>query len=366
MRRRIAINGFGRIGRLVFRSIWQRHRDELEIVAVNDPGGAQTDTLLLEFDSTYGRFPARVRSGPGYMNVDGEPIAVLRDREWTALPWADLGVETVLECTGRGTQRQQALKHLSAGARQVIISAPGKDDDITLVMGVNESDYHPGRHRIISNGSCTTNCLGPVALVLKETFGITWGLMTTVHSYTGSQALHDHAGADARESRAATQNIIPTSSGAAETLPKIIPSLGGLFGGMAFRVPTPTVSAVDFVCETRHPATVESVTGAFRAAASGKLAGILDVCDRPLVSSDFRGDDHSAIVDALSTVVLDGRIVKVIAWYDNEWGYACRLGDLAAYVARRDAEAAMPTVRNGNVATRTVSDRRIEEVVRAR
>jgi glyceraldehyde 3-phosphate dehydrogenase len=339
MRRRIAINGFGRIGRLTFRSIVERHPEDLEIVAINDPSGIHTDTLLLEFDSNYGRFKGDVVSHSDHLHVNGAVVRVYRDREWGRLPWSELGIHTVLECSGHGVTRETARLHLDAGAQQVIISAPAKGDDITIVLGVNETEYQPGAHTIISNGSCTTNCLAPVAKVLEEAFGLKWGLLSTVHSYTNSQHVQDRNAKDARESRASAINIIPTTTGAARTLPRIMPALAGSFDGMAFRVPTPTVSVIDFVCETEEPVTAETVNAAFRDAAGGTLRGILAYCERPLVSMDFKGDAHSAIVDALCTIVVDGRIVKVVAWYDNEWGYSCRLGDLAAYVAERDALA---------------------------
>src|SRR5579884_184819 len=338
MPRRIAINGFGRIGRLTFRSILERHPDELEIVAINDPAGSHTDALLLQYDSIYGRFKGQVVSEPGRFVVDGKPIRVFRERDWHKLPWGELAVHTVLDCSGQGVTAVAASIHLEQGAQQVLISAPAKGDDVTLVLGVNEDDYRPGQHKIISNGSCTTNCLTPVAKVLHSEFGLKWGLLTTVHSYTNSQHVQDRGTRDPREARAAALNIIPTTTGAAKTLPKILPALAGNFDGMAFRVPTPTVSAIDFVCETVQPVTVEMVNAAFARAARGPLNDILDICDQPLVSMDFKGDSHSAIVDSLSTIVLDNRIVKVVAWYDNEWGYSCRLSDLAAYIAKRDAE----------------------------
>jgi glyceraldehyde 3-phosphate dehydrogenase len=350
MRRRIAINGFGRIGRLTFRSILERHPDELEIVAVNDPAGVHTDALLLEFDSNYGRFKGSVVSHPGHLHVNDHYVHVFRDRDWHNLPWGQLGVHTVIECSGQGVTRQTAQTHLDNGARQVIISAPSKGDDITIVLGVNEAEYRPGDHTIISNGSCTTNCLTPVAYVLQEEFGLKWGLLSTVHSYTNSQYVQDRGAKDARESRASALNIIPTTTGAAKTLPRILPALAGSFDGMAYRVPTPTVSVIDFVCETEKPVTVETVNLAFREAATGRLRGILDYCDRPLVSMDFKGDDHSAIVDGLCTMVVDNRIVKVVAWYDNEWGYSCRLGDIAVYVAQRDRAAGLPESTSVDVA----------------
>ena len=341
MRRRIAINGFGRIGRLAFRSILERHVDQLEIVAINDPAGAHTDALLLKYDSNYGRFPGEIVSHPGHFHVNGQFVHVYRERDWHNLHWGELGVHTVLECSGRGVTRSAAQTHLGQGARQVIISAPSKGDDITLVLGVNEEEYRPGEHTIVSNASCTTNCLAPVALVLTHSFGLKWGMLSTVHSYTNSQHIHDRGTPDPRESRAGALNIIPTTTGAARTLARVIPSLAGSFDGIAFRVPTPTVSVIDFVCETQQPVTVSAVNQAFHDAADGPMRGILEYCDQPLVSMDFKGDSHSAIVDSLCTLVIDGRIVKVVAWYDNEWGYACRLGDLAAYIASRDAEAGM-------------------------
>jgi glyceraldehyde 3-phosphate dehydrogenase len=345
MRRRIAINGFGRIGRLTFRSIFERHLDTLDVVAINDPAGAHTDSLLLEYDSNYGHFKGEVVSHDGHLHVNNRHVQVFRDRDWPKLPWGELGVHTVLECSGRGFTRETAAQHLAAGAKQVIISAPAKGDDVAIVLGVNEEEYRPGEHTIISNGSCTTNCLTVVAKVLKDAFGLKWGLLSTVHSYTNSQYVQDRGARDARESRASAINIIPTTTGAAKTLPRIMPELAGAFDGMAFRVPTPTVSVIDFVCETEKPVSVETVNAAFLDAARGPLQGILDYCDRPLVSMDFKGDPHSAILDALCTIVINKRVVKVVAWYDNEWGYSCRLGDLAAYVARRDADAGIKPAR---------------------
>ncbi len=332
---RIAINGFGRVGRLAFRAAWEQ-KLALELVAINDPAGAHTDALLLEFDSNYGPFPAKVESDEGSMRVDGKPIRVFRERDWTKLDWSGVGAHIVLECSGRGTTRPEAAKHLAAGAKRVLISAPTKGEDLTVVLGVNEERYDPELHQIISNGSCTTNCLAPVAKVLLQAFGIQWGFMSTVHSYTNSQHIHDRGTEDPRESRAAALNIIPTDTGAARALDKVIPELAGRFNGMAFRVPTPTVSVIDLVTEVGQDVTIEKVNAAFREAAKGSLRGILEVCDRPLVSMDFKGNSHSAVVDAISTMVLKDRIVKVVAWYDNEWAYSCRMADLAAYVAAQD------------------------------
>jgi glyceraldehyde 3-phosphate dehydrogenase len=334
---RIAINGFGRIGRLAFRAAWEQQL-ALEVVAINDPAGAHTGGLLLEFDSNYGPFPGKVESDEGSIRVDGKRITVFRERDWTKLNWSDVGAEIVLECSGRGTRRVEAGKHLEAGAKRVLISAPAKDEDLTVVLGVNEGSYDPELHRIISNGSCTTNCLAPVTKVLLDAFGIQWGFMTTVHSYTNSQHIHDRGTEDPRESRAAALNIIPTDTGAARALVKVIPQLAGRFNGMAFRVPTPTVSVIDLVAELDRDVTIEGLNGAFREAAKGPFRGILEVCEKPLVSMDFKGNSHSSIVDALSTMVLKDRIVKVVAWYDNEWGYSCRMADLAAYVAAKDIE----------------------------
>jgi len=322
---------------LAFRAAWEQ-KLALDVVAINDPSGAHTDALLLEFDSNYGAFPGKVESDEGSMRVDGKPIRVFRERDWTKLQWSDVGAEIVLECSGRGTARPEAEKHLAAGARRVLISAPAKGEDLTVVLGVNEERYDPEQHRIISNGSCTTNCLAPVAKILLDAFGIQWGFMSTVHSYTNSQHIHDRGAEDPRESRAAALNIIPTDTGAARALVKVIPELAGRFNGMAFRVPTPTVSVIDLVAEVDRNVTIEEINAAFREAAKGRLRGILDVCDRPLVSMDFKGNSHSSIVDSLMTSVLKDRIVKVVAWYDNEWGYSCRLADLAAYISARDLQ----------------------------
>lgn len=334
---RIAINGFGRIGRLAFRAVWEQ-KLALEVVAINDPAGARTDALLLEFDSNYGAFPGKIESEEGSIRVDGKRLTVFRERDWTKLNWSDVGAEIVMECSGRGTRRPEAAKHLAAGAKRVLISAPAKDEDLTVVLGVNEEQYDPEKHQIISNGSCTTNCLAPVTKVLLDAFGIQWGFMSTIHSYTNSQHIHDRGTDDPRESRAAALNIIPTDTGAARALVKVIPQLAGRFNGMAFRVPTPTVSVIDLVAELDRVVTTEEVNAAFREAAKGPLRGILEVCDRPLVSMDFKGNPNSAIVDALSTMVLKDRIVKVVAWYDNEWGYSCRMADLAAYVSAKDIQ----------------------------
>jgi len=359
MGRRIAISGFGRTGRMAFRAFWVKRPDEIEVVAINDPAGEHTGALLLEYDSNYGRFPATVHDHERHIHVDDVRIPVVRERDWSRIDWRELGVHTVLECSGKGTTRERAATHLAAGAEMVIISAPAKGDDATFVMGVNEHTYKPGKHRVVSNGSCTTNCLAPVAAVLKDAFGLKWGMLTTVHAYTNSQSLTDRSGKDPRESRAAGLNIIPTETGAARALGRVLPDLEGRFDGMAFRVPTPTVSTIDFVCETEVPVTKGQVNNAFRRAAScDRLRGILGVSERPLVSMDFKGDERSAVIDIPSTIVLNSRIVKVVAWYDNEWGYACRLIDLAAYIARAD-EADQPTTSR----TRIASNGRISSAI---
>jgi glyceraldehyde 3-phosphate dehydrogenase len=336
MVRRIAINGFGRTGRLFFRSYWVKQPDDIEVVAINDPASEHTGALLLEYDSNYGRFPARVRNYEDHVEVDDTRVPIIRERDWSKIDWRDYGVYTVVDCSGKATRRDKADVHLHGGAELVVVSAPVKGDDATIVMGVNERDYRPGAHRVVSNASCTTNCLAPVALALKEAFGLEWGFLTTVHSYTNSQNIHDRASKDPRESRAAATNIIPTETGAARALGRVLPELAGKFDGMAFRVPTPTVSAIDFVCQVGRPVTTADVNNAFRSAAGGKLRGILGLSEQPLVSSDYRGDERSAIVDGLSTMVLNERIVKVVAWYDNEWAYSCRLVDLAVYTAQAD------------------------------
>ncbi|MCL6599298.1 type I glyceraldehyde-3-phosphate dehydrogenase [Alicyclobacillus macrosporangiidus] len=331
---RVGINGFGRIGRNVFRAALKR--PEVEIVAVNDLTDAGTLAMLLEYDSVHGRLGAEVRAEEGALIVDGRRIQVLAERDPANLPWAKLGVELVVESTGRFTDKEKAQVHIThGGAKKVIISAPAKNEDITIVMGVNEQAYDPERHHVISNASCTTNCLAPVAKVLDDTFGIVRGLMTTVHSYTNDQQILDLPHKDLRRARAAALSIIPTTTGAAKAVGLVLPHLKGKLNGMAMRVPTPNVSVVDLTAELKRPATVEEINGALQAAAADGLKGILAFTDQPLVSRDFNGDPHSAIVDGLSTMVMDGNLVKVIAWYDNEWGYSNRVVDLAAYIASK-------------------------------
>ena len=332
---RVGINGFGRIGRQSLKGMLERHPNDLEIVAINDLTDTHTNAHLFKYDSTYGRFPGEVEATEDSLIINGLRIKILAQRDPAQLPWEDLGVQLVIESTGFFTDAVKAAAHIQAGAKKVIISAPAKGEDITIVLGVNEDKYDPKKHNIISNASCTTNCLAPTAKVLNDTFGIENGLMNTIHSYTNDQRIQDLVHSDLRRARAAATNIIPTSTGAARALALVIPELKGRFDGMSLRVPTATVSVVDFVATTRKPLTKDAVNAAFKEAAAGALNGILDYTEEPLVSSDFRGDTHSSIVDGLSTMVLGTNMVKVLAWYDNEWGYSCRVGDLANFIAQK-------------------------------
>jgi glyceraldehyde 3-phosphate dehydrogenase len=331
---RVGINGFGRIGRQSLKALIER-APELEVVAVNDLVDTAMNALLFKHDSTYGAYEGSVDHTEDALIIDGREIKVLQVKDPAQLPWRDLGVEVVLESTGLFTDAEKARAHLDAGARKVVISAPAKNEDVTIVLGVNEKVYDPARHNIISNASCTTNCLAPAVKVVHDIFGIRRGLMNTIHSYTNDQRILDVAHKDPRRARSAGQNNIPTTTGAAKELALVIPELKGRFDGFSLRVPTPTVSVVDFTAELERDATVESVNDAFRRASEGELKGILGVSDEPLVSTDFRGDSRSSIVDSLSTMVLEGRMVKVISWYDNEWGYSCRVADVLRYVAER-------------------------------
>jgi len=335
MATRVGINGFGRIGRQSMKAMLERHSHELEVVAVNDLTDTKTNAHLLKYDSTYGRFPGEVETTADSLIVNGHKIKVLSLRDPGEIPWGDLGVEIVIESVGIFTDADKAAAHLRGGAKKVIISAPAKGEDLTMVLGVNEQMYDPAKHNIISNASCTTNCLAPTAKVLNDNFGIERGLMNTIHSYTNDQRILDQVHKDLRRARTAGANIIPTTTGAARALALVIPELKGRFDGMSLRVPTVTVSVVDFVANVRKEASRESVNEAFKQAAAGPLNGILDYTEEPLVSTDFRGDSHSSIVDGLSTMVLGGNMVKVIAWYDNEWGYSCRIADLADFIAQK-------------------------------
>jgi glyceraldehyde 3-phosphate dehydrogenase len=326
---KLAINGFGRIGRLVLRTLLQRHKTDLSVVAVNDMADVKTNAHLFRYDSTYGVYPGTVETGDGIMKVDGRAIAVLNQKDPARLPWKDLGVDIVIEATGVFTDGAQVRAHLEAGAKKAIITAPATHEDMTVVLGVNDGDYNPRKHHIVSNASCTTNCLAPVAKVLHDTFGIERGLMTTVHAYTNDQRILDLMHKDLRRARGAAVNIVPTSTGAAKAIGLVMPELKGKLHGLSLRVPTPTVSVVDLVIDLKKSASVEDINDALKKNAEGKMTGFLAYCDEPLVSSDFRGNPASSIVDGLSTVVLEGKMAKVLSWYDNEWGYSCRVGDLA-------------------------------------
>jgi len=330
---KIGINGFGRIGRQSFKAILDYYPDELDVVAINDIGDLPTMAHLLKYDSNYGRFPGTVEVKDGALVVNGKEYKFLCERDPAKLPWGELGVDFVLESTGVFREREKAAKHLEAGAKKVVISAPAKGPDITIVLGVNEDWYDPEKHHIISNASCTTNCIAPVMKVLSDEFGVEKALMTTTHSYTNDQRILDLPHRDLRRARAAALNIIPTTTGAAIATTLTIPELKGKFHGIAMRVPTPTVSIIDVVAVLGRDTTTEEVNDAFRKAAEGRMKDILAVCDEPLVSVDFKGDTHSAVVDALSTMVMGGNLVKVVAWYDNEWAYACRVADLFHYMA---------------------------------
>jgi glyceraldehyde 3-phosphate dehydrogenase (phosphorylating) len=331
---RVGINGFGRIGRQSLKAIIERAPD-VEVVAVNDLVDVQTNALLFKHDSTYGAYPGDVSHTDDAIVVDGREIKVLQVKDPAQLPWGDLGVDLVLESTGIFTDAEKARAHIDAGAKKVIISAPAKHEDITIVLGVNEDTYDPAAHHIISNASCTTNCLAPAAKVVHDRWTIRRGLMNTIHSYTNDQRILDVAHKDPRRARSAGLNIIPTTTGAAKALALVIPDLKGKFDGFSLRVPTPTVSVVDFTAELERDVTLEELNQAFRDEAANGLKGILGASDEPLVSTDFRGDSRSSIVDLPSNMVLGGNFVKVIAWYDNEWGYSCRIADLTAFVAKR-------------------------------
>ena len=335
MTTRVGINGFGRIGRQTLKAIMERHPQDLEVVAINDITDTTTNAHLLKYDSTYGRFPGEVEATENSLIVNGHRIAVVAQRDPGQIPWSDFGADIVIESTGLFTDASKASAHLQGGAKKVIISAPAKGEDLTIVLGVNEDVYDPAKHTIISNASCTTNCLAPAAKVLNDTFGIERGMMNTIHSYTNDQRILDQVHKDLRRARTAGANIIPTTTGAARALSLVIPELKGRFDGMSLRVPTVTVSIVDFVAIIRREATKEQINQAFKDAAAGPLAGILDYTEEPLVSSDFRGDSHSSIVDGESTMVLGGNMVKVLSWYDNEWGYSSRVADLTNFIAHK-------------------------------
>ncbi|MCC6905111.1 MAG: type I glyceraldehyde-3-phosphate dehydrogenase [Anaerolineae bacterium] len=327
---RVGINGFGRIGRQVVRAIREKYPTEIDLVAFNDLGDLKTMAHLLRHDSTYGAFPSKVEVADGALIVDGDSLKALSEKDPANLPWGDLGVDIVIESTGRFTNRDDAAKHLAAGAKKVIISAPAKGEDLTIVLGVNDAMYDSSKHHVVSNASCTTNCLAPAAKVVQDNFGIVKALMTTIHAYTNDQNILDLPHKDLRRARAAGLSIIPTSTGAAKAVSLVIPELKGKFDGYALRVPTPTVSVVDFKATIEKKATTEELRAAFKAAAAGPMKGILGFSEEPLVSVDFRGDSRSSIVDAEFTMVMQENMVQVVTWYDNEWGYSVRTADLAA------------------------------------
>ena len=329
---KIGINGFGRIGRVFFRAAWGT--PGLEVVGVNDLSDAATLAHLLKYDSVHGIFRPEVEAKGDRIFVDGHPVRVTAQKDPTTLPWRELGVDVVVESTGVFRDKAGAGKHLQAGARKVVITAPAKDPDVTVVLGVNEAVYDPGQHHVVSNASCTTNCLAPVAKILLDSFGFRHGFCTTVHSYTNDQPVHDFPHKDLRRARAASLSMIPTTTGAATAVGLVLPKLKGKLDGIAIRVPTANVSVIDLVAELDKPATKDAINNAFREAAAGPLKGILAVAEEPLVSVDFNGNSHSSIVDLPSTAVIDGNLVKILSWYDNEWGYSCRVRDLITLMAK--------------------------------
>ena len=332
---RIGINGFGRIGRLVLRANEARNAGKVEVVAINDLTDAKTNAHLLKYDTNYGRYPGNVEANNGDLMVVGRNIKVFSERDPAQIPWSEMGVDLVIESTGIFTDAEKAAGHLKGGASKVIISAPATGEDLTLVLGVNEDLYDAGKHHIVSNASCTTNCFATMVKVLHDSFGIEHGLMSTIHSYTNDQAILDQRHGDLRRARAAAENIIPTSTGAARAVGLVLPELNGKLHGVAFRVPTSTGSITDFTAILSKDVTVEQVNEAYQEASAGKMKGIMEYSDEPLVSSDFKGNPHSCIIDGLSTIVMENRMVKVMGWYDNEWGYSCRTADLAALMAEK-------------------------------
>lgn len=332
---KVAINGFGRIGRNAFKIAQENLNKDIEIVAINDLTDTATLAHLLKYDSLFGHFNGTVEAKESSLVVNGKEVKIFAERDPKNLPWKELGVDVVIESTGLFTKREKAMAHIEAGAKKVVISAPATDEDITIVMGVNEKDYNPEKDVIISNASCTTNCLAPFAKVLDEKFGIVKGLMNTIHSYTNDQRILDLPHKDLRRARAAAESIIPTTTGAAKAVAKVLPQLKGKLNGFSLRVPTPTVSITDLTAELKTNVTAEEVNAALKEAAEGEMKGILGYSEEPLVSIDYRGDSRSSIIDALSTMVIEGNMVKVVSWYDNEWGYSNRIVDLVNYIAER-------------------------------
>jgi len=332
---KVGINGFGRIGRQAFKAMLDFYSKDIEVVAINDLFEPSVNAHLLKYDSNYGAFPGTVEVAGNNLRVNGKEVKVFALKDPAQLPWRDMGVDIVVESTGVFTDKEKAAAHISGGAKKVIITAPAKNEDITIVLGVNENKYDPAKHHVISNASCTTNCLAPAAKVLHDNWTIVRGLMTTIHAYTNDQRILDLPHKDLRRARAAALNIIPTTTGAARALALVIPDLKGKFDGFSLRVPTPTVSVVDFVAEVAKPTSVDEVNAAFKKAAEGSLKGILGLTMEPLVSMDFKGDTRSSIIDGLSTMVIGGNFVKVVSWYDNEWGYSCRVADLVKFIGNK-------------------------------
>ena len=333
MKVKVAINGFGRIGRMVFRKAMLD--DQMDIAVINASYPAETLAHLIKYDTNHGRYELDVKAGDDHLSVNGKKVLLTNQRDPKLLPWAKHGIDIVVEATGKFNSKEKAEAHIEAGAKKVILTAPGKNEDITIVMGVNEGDFDAERHAIISNASCTTNCLAPVAKVLDDAFGIENGLVTTVHAFTNDQKNIDNPHKDLRRARACGSSIIPTTTGAAKALSLVMPHLKGRMHGLALRVPVSNVSLVDLVADLKSDVTAEDINEAFRMAAAGSMSGIIDVCDEPLVSADFNTNPYSAVIDSLSTMVLENRKMKVLAWYDNEWGYSCRVVDLIRYVALR-------------------------------
>lgn len=332
---RVGINGFGRIGRLTLRTLLARHADDVEVVAINDLTDVKTNAHMFKWDSTYGPFAGEVTTEEKDFIVNGKKITVFAEREPGAIRWDSEGVDIVVESTGFFTDATKAVAHREHGVKKVIISAPAKNEDLTIVLGVNENAYEPSKHHVVSNASCTTNGLAPIAKILNDRFGIEKGLLTTVHAYTNSQRLQDTASKDLRDARAGAENIVPSPTGAARAVGLVIPSLVGKFSGMAFRVPVPTGSVVDFTALLGRNVTVEEINAAVKEVADGQMKGIVEYTELPLVSSDIKGNTHSSIFSAIDTVAVGGNLVKVVSWYDNEWGYSCRVGDLIAFIAGR-------------------------------
>ena len=330
---RIGINGFGRIGRQVLRATLERHPDKLEVVAVNDLSDSKTNAHLFKYDSSYGIYPGEVKPTEKGISIEGKEIQVLAERDPSNLPWGDLGIDIVVESTGIFTDAEKAAGHITGGAKKVIISAPARNEDVMVVLGVNQDKYEPSKHRILSNASCTTNCIANMVKVLHDNFKVKYGLMNTIHAYTNDQRILDQTHEDLRRARSAAQNLIPTTTGAARAVGAILPELQGKIHGMSLRVPVSTGSITDFVAEIEKTASVDDINEAFKSAAANELHGILEYTEDPIVSSDIVKNPHSCIIDGLSTMVMEGNMVKVLGWYDNEWGYSCRTSDLCAFLA---------------------------------